>query len=410
MKLNGWPKGMDNIHQDNEIPVDALRRAVNMDITDSGKLRLRKGSTLSLSVSNAHSFWSDNKEIALFVHDNILKRFNRNATATNIANINAGQNKLAYVKVNSDVYFSCASDKGRVRDGIKSPWGIEVPTSPPELALTTGALEAGTYFAAMTYVLADGRESGASVLSSITLSASGGITTTALPVPADAAVATKRLYLSTPNGEVLYMAREVAANAQFINITTLQLGAELKTAYMTPPPHAIGLTYANGRIFMIDALDPTIVWHTEPLAYDLVNRRKNYYQFPEPVTVIAGTKTGLYVCSDKTYYIGNAGTAERTLDDVSDYQGVFGTLAIIPKTNDPVWLSERGAMIGRDGGALEILSEFTLVPGQMNNAAAMVREQNGLRQFVAVGNNTDGSAMQAGSYAEAEIIRKSGSC
>lgn len=410
MKLNGWTKGMDNTHQDNEIPGDTLRRAVNMDITDTGKLRLRQGSTLSLAVSNAHSFWSDNKDIALFVHDNILKRFNRDATANNIASINAGQNHLAYVKVNSDVYFSCASDNGLVRGSVKSPWGVEVPTSPPELSLTAGALEAGKYFAAMTYVLADGRESGASALSSITLDAVGGITTTALPVPDDASVITKRLYLSTPNGEVLYMAREVTASTQFINITTLQLGAELKTAYLSPPPLSIGLTYANGRIFMIDALDPRIVWHTEALAYDLVNRRKNFYKFPEDVTIIAGTKTGLYVCSDKTYYIGKAGSEDRTQTEVSDYRGIFGTMALIPRSNDPVWLSERGAMIGREGGALEMLSEFTLAPGQMNNAAAMVREQNGIRQFVAVGNTTDGSSMQAGSYAEAEIVRKSGSC
>jgi hypothetical protein len=42
----------------------------------------------------------------------------------------------------------------------------------------------------------------------------------------------------------------------------------------------------------------------------------------------------------------------------------------------------------------------------MNNAASMVRESDGIRQFVVVGNKTEGSTLEAGSYAEAEITRR----
>ena len=35
----GWPSGMDNIHADHELDAKTLRRAVNADVLDSGKIR-----------------------------------------------------------------------------------------------------------------------------------------------------------------------------------------------------------------------------------------------------------------------------------------------------------------------------------------------------------------------------------
>ena len=37
---------------------------------------------------------------------------------------------------------------------------------------------------------------------------------------------------------------------------------------------------------------------------------------------------------------------------------------------------------------------------------ALVREQDGCRQFIVVGNQAEASTLQCGSYAEAEIIRR----
>ena len=39
LSFAGWPSGMDNIHADHEIGADTLRRAVNADVLDSGKIR-----------------------------------------------------------------------------------------------------------------------------------------------------------------------------------------------------------------------------------------------------------------------------------------------------------------------------------------------------------------------------------
>lgn len=405
LSIKGWPKGMDNIHQPNELGGDTLSRAVNVDVLDSGKLRMRRGHQLTLAATNGHSLWDDGRGNALYVEGNQLKKFNGSSGIV-LGTVNTGLNRLAYVEINADVYFSAPGIRGRIRDGVMGPWGVELPASAPEIATTTGQLDAGIYFAAVTYVLDDGRESGASGIARIELNAVGGISTTALPIPTDPSISKKRLYLSTANGEMLYLAQELTGSTQFASIKTPPSGPELRTMFMSPPPYSMALTQSNGRCFMVDAGNPRIVWFTEPNDYDHVDLRSNFYQFPEPVTVIAGTRTGLYVCADQTYYIGNAGVADQHSQVVVfEHGGIAETMKIIPSTKEPIWMSERGAVVGHEGGQAQILAYGRLAPGALTSAAAMVREQDGLRQFVVVGQG-ESSAMQAGSYAEAEIIRR----
>ncbi len=51
MSFSGWPSGMDNVHADHELDAKTLRRAVNADVLDSGKIRRRKGFSPLLSGS-----------------------------------------------------------------------------------------------------------------------------------------------------------------------------------------------------------------------------------------------------------------------------------------------------------------------------------------------------------------------
>lgn len=397
---------MDNIHGDIELPADTLRRAINTDIMDSGRLKRRKGFAPVLALSGAHSLWSDGLT-AYFVLANNLRLFLENGTSSVVGVFLAGLNRLSGVKVNNDIYLTCKTARGRIRAGVLSPWGVEVPSSAPVLVATVGTMPAGVYYGAVTYLLADGRESGASKLASIILTAAGGIATTSMPIPVDTAITGKRLYLSTPDGEVLFMAQEVAAADQFANIGALASGARLRTEYLAPPPFGSNLAQYNGRIFIVDAADPSVVWFTEAFDYDHVDLRKNYYQFGAPVTIIAAVTDGLYVCADNTYFLPNAGGQEAGQRKVLGFGAVANSMSSIPNTTDVIWMTEHGPAIGKDGGIIELIAEKVIASGQMVEAAALVREKDGVRQFVIVGSTTQASALQAGSYAEAEIIRRS---
>jgi hypothetical protein len=406
--IKGWKNGMDNVHEDHELGDDTLRRAVNVDILDSGKVRRRRGSELAEALSGAHSAWDDGNDNAYLVVGNVLKKVLPGAALQTVGNVAAGNNHLSYVLVHDAIYFTCKSACGRIRNDIIERWGVEVPASPAILSETLGNLLPGTYSVAVTYLLADGRESGASIFSTIELENGGGVAITALPVPLDGAITRKRIYISTASGEVLYMAVELDAADQFAVINVPATGSELRTKYLSPLPFGVGIAFANGRIFVIDAADPRLVKYSLALQYDHTDKREKYYLFPEPCLVIAGTKSGLYVATaTKTYYIANAGTESPSVFSF-DFGAIAETARMIPKTQEYIWMSERGAVIGHDGGQPEILSGDSVVPGGMINAASMVRENDGLTQFVAVGNATDANRLQAGSFAEAEITRREG--
>lgn len=401
VQLAGWPKGMDNIHADHEIPADTLRRAINFDVFDSGKLRRRRGFSQALAASGAHSLWSDGADNAYFMAGGTLKRLSRDMSASSLGAVPSGVNPLAWSKVNADAYFTCPTARGKVTGGVLTDWGIDLPSSPPLMIQTAGALDVGTYHAVITYVMADGRESGSSAMSSHVLTASGNLAFYGLPIPTQAGVVGKRIYLTTADGEVFYRVAEVSA----VSGTAIlgAFGPELRTLYLTPPPRGTALAFALGRLFIADG---KTVWFTESMDFDHVDPRKNFYQFPKDVTLIAGTRDGLYVCADQTYFIAGAGTAEAVQRVVFDFGAIAGTNTIMPVTKDPIWFSERGAVIGKDGGMATIVSEKLVSPGRMTVAASMVREKDSLRQFIVVGNNSEASSLQCGSYAEAEIVRR----
>ena len=74
LPFGGWPSGMDNIHADYELDAKTLRRAVNADVLDSGKIRRRKGFSPFLSEPGAHSLWASSSGAAFFVSGQTLWR------------------------------------------------------------------------------------------------------------------------------------------------------------------------------------------------------------------------------------------------------------------------------------------------------------------------------------------------
>ena len=408
VNLGPWPAGMNNIAPDHALPTTkygrtvAVRNAVNVDFDDSGKVRRRKGFSQSAVISGAHSLWSGASAGAFFVAGNVLHSFD-GASSLALGAVNTAGGRLAYEEVDANVYFTGLAARGLIRGGALLPWGVEVPATPPTLAVSAGNLDPGKYFAAMTYVLADGRESGASQLTSASLGAAGGFAVVAMPVPLAAEVVKKRLYLSTADGDVLYLVMEAAPADQFAAIGSAPSGSELRTAYLSPPPLGHALTHFGGRIFIADG---KTVWYTEPHDYDHVDTRENFYQFGAEVSVIAAVMDGLYVCADRTYFIPGAGGKNAEQRQVLDFGAFAGTAQRMPKSKNSIWMSERGPVVATAGGAVEVLSEDSLSPGKMEGAASLIRESDGLRQFIAVGRAAEGSSLQASSYADAEVVRK----
>src|SRR3990167_880511 len=98
--INGWPKGVDNVHADFEVPSDALMRGVNINILDSEKVRRRGGHTLATAMSDAHSLWSDGVS-AYYIRNNVLYKYASNGVSTNMGDrkstrLNSSHSQISY--------------------------------------------------------------------------------------------------------------------------------------------------------------------------------------------------------------------------------------------------------------------------------------------------------------------------
>jgi hypothetical protein len=305
---------------------------------------------------------------------------------------------ITYEHVNGNVYFSDGLITKRITVAGVTEWGQDVPAAPVLLPVG-GALAAGTYIAAVTVVDAEGRESGASETTQITTNVVGGIRFDGLPSGSNA-----RLYLSTADGTMLYMVAETTIAPYDVLLSGYDKGKPIDTQFMTKPPAGRIIRHHYGRIYVADGLG--VVWYTEPYSHDLVYRGRNFYQFAEPVSVMESVTGGLWLVSDKTEFFGGTGPSDFRARTVLGYGAVYGTSQIEERTQDAIWYSTKGAIVGTSDGQATNIQEKNVAPDSGSVGASLVREQNGLRQVVVSVRDPNVSPLAADSFIEMEIIRK----
>ena len=124
---------------------------LNADADQTGKLSIRKGKTLYINKSGAHSLWSGS--CMLFAAAGKLYRVS-SGQAAEITSIDGPQYPLSYAEADGSVYISNPYWQG-IFDPIANSvatWGVSLPPGPMLLA-GSGNLPAGTYFLTMTNVV-----------------------------------------------------------------------------------------------------------------------------------------------------------------------------------------------------------------------------------------------------------------
>ena len=380
--INGWPLGIDNIQPDYAVEPGALRDAVNVDIFDSGKIRRRRGNVLRSALVGSHSLWSHPRlNKAYYVAGTTLYELSHTLTsAAVVTGLMAGA-AVAYLYVNGEVFWSNGITGGRILSGVNSPWGIETPSSEPNLTATTGGLPAGTYQVVTTFRNLAGEESGAQNSQSITLAATGGISLTNMPVASSGAVTHRNIYMTLQNSDVLYRILTLPVSTTSTTIGTLPTPSSvLKTQDYAPMPPGTILAYRNGQIFVASG---NYIYYSEPMRYGLYNPIQNFYIYPEPVTVMLAVPEGLHVCADRSYFMENPGTNDVVQRETLPYGGIRGTGIYFPNGTDVAWFSPRG-QVRATGGQVTPVTEKRHAPGMMSSGHAFIREQEGLKQVITV--------------------------
>lgn len=331
--------------------------AVNVDLDNSGQVGRRAGTTL-VRAGAAHSIWSQG-DMCVFVSGTSLMRLYPDYSSEVLAVGLVSGARVNYVEVNGRLYWSSATQSGVVADGRGRSWGMDIPL-PPGLAVIGGQLTPGQYQCVITHVRNDSQESGAALPSVIKLTADGGIRVT-WPTPPNP-VEWVRVYLSAPDGTVLYLADEVQATDQYTEITACAFALPLNTQWMDKPPPGQGLAYANGRVYIAVGVH---IFGTTELGYEYVDLRDYLPLDGTRVRLIAGVEGGLFAATEHAAYFLRGKTFDSMeMVIVATSGGIEGSVAYVDgrtATGIPEMAGKRCVLFATGDGVLLGLPDGTVM-------------------------------------------------
>ncbi len=376
-----------------------LAVANNCDIDKSGRIARRSGYANIVDTAT-HSLWaSDNLGLAVCVQGTTLFRINSDYSLSILATGLTAAARMSYKRVNDRVYFSNGFQTGVIENGHVRSWGLPVPPL-PGVGVTVGNMPAGSYQYVLTYFREDGQESGAGLAGVISVPAGAGLTFI-LPTPTDPGVVSRGLYLTTPNGDMLYLALTVPISTLVVTYTndTSELVLPLATQFMGPPPAGQIVGYFRGHTFV--GVDSTLYPSTD-MNYELFDLRQ-YIALESRVTLFAaledkeiytdGKKSGVFVGTDRSCgVLAGSKPGDFLYVPKTDYGAVEGAVAYVDGSlygdnatgakSLPMWLSKQGICVGLPDMEIRNLTrtKYSFTIG--SRGAAMFRP--GPNRFVAV--------------------------
>lgn len=367
-----------------------MTEALNIDIDDALGVSRRYGFSSALTTGIDRDFWADDS-IALGVGSDTLKLINPDFSTATLRTGLAHGHPLSYARIGNRTFWSNGADTGVVQDSQNRTWGIALP-SRPALAPGAGTLLAGEYQCAVTYLRADGQESGAGLASTITLATIGGITLSGISVSTDPTVTFKAIYATSVGGETMFQVGIIPNAQTTFLIDTVRPGASpLLTQFLQPPPPGDFIAESRGCML---AASGNRLYPSEPYAPELFDYRKSV-PFDGAITMIApinDSGAGVYI-GTLTKLIWLQGEAPEAWEyrTVAQYGVIPGTLcygdgALLGGNDSNVkvafFATQRGLCAGRAGGAFTNLSEARFSYPIQPRGAGVVRRHRGMAQFI----------------------------
>ncbi len=417
LSLTGFRRGLNNLDREESIPKDALRAAVNVDLDDMGKLSRRLGYGLVHALSDCHSLWSHYDHNCLFrVAGSEIQALNSSLQVIDQQTLQRPGNPVSYALAAGRTYWSNEYDSGVFADGF-ADWAVEQPGGNADVApaVGIGGLEAGIYQVTATFVHADGRESGAALATEITVPQGGGIALSNIPTPLSPNIQFVRLYRTTHNGDVLYLATDLPAGLDSCLLGHQQLGRALETQFLSAMPAGQIVRAHNGRLLV--AAGNVLFW-SEAMNYGLTRITENYIAFNDRITMMESVghagNVSLYVAAGKrTYSILGADPKEWARTVVAPHGAVPGasthidakSLGLDTTGEVAVWLGTDGCLVaGLQGGLLVRLHDRNyLGPEDATRGALAARDLPGITQMIALHSGGNASRMAASDIVEAEV-------
>lgn len=403
---------MNNVLPPEETDPGFLKTAENIDINKGGGIAKRKGYSL-VDSADYKSLWSSNSYLGTYaLRNGDLVSLDSGLNVTTLR-AGIGDEPISFEEIDDKVYYSSINYHGVIDANGERDWGTIKNTLAPTLTSTTGNLEAGEYQVAFTYVKSDGRESGVSISSTITLGSAGSGISVYIPTHTDSDVVYARIYCSTQNGERLYFSKIGLLGASTTISSQTNLITPLKTFGLDAPPLGHIIKYYRARMFIAQ---DNILWYSEPYQYEYFNLQSNYFEFPERIRAVMPVEDGIWIGSDRLYYLSgeDALTFKRsTKENVKVVEGTAHKVSgsYVHLDNTPIgykWLvtTDLGIFILFNQGLVINMTSDYLAVTQADSGSALFMEENGINRYLSVlKTNSQPNNASVGDLVETSIIR-----
>lgn len=368
-------KGLNNVSDPLRLKLGWMSAADNVDITNTGAIERRKGYVKVVNGAFTGAFTTSDLTRMYAVVGQSLVRFNADLTTEVVTSL-VGTGRMHWAEVNRLVFFNNGVDSGIISASHElSQWSWPEPPS-PALTTVSGSLPSGVYLACFTYLLPDGRETGAGVTSAIYLDGTQAMSVT--NVPSVSGLITQ-LYIAPANSTVMQMAGSVVGSTTW-NSSADNLGIDLATQFMDPLPRGSDvIQHWHGKMFAaqyLQASNQTVVWISEPLGFHLFNLNSGFFLVSGRVLALAPTAKALVVATDAEIYAYN----DEGMVLLAPYGVVPGWSWAKDEDNDTVMLwTKRG--VCRALPFENITQEYVSVAPGKQAGCALVR-RDGEKKFV----------------------------
>ncbi|MFG0381106.1 hypothetical protein ACF8C6_09095 [Pseudomonas sp. zbq_18] len=385
IRRDNWGAGANNIAPRDRLPDASLRAAVNVDPLPGGRLAARARYQRRYVGSAVRAVLALGDKL-LIADGTSLVEYNTLTDSSRVLRAITGAGPVVGAELNGRLYF-CAADEALEYDGVAvRPWGVpDVLLQPTTVVAAGGTLQPGPYQVAMTYTDQWGREGGTDRGLVITADA-GSCLRVIVPVPPSGCTA--NLYVSTPSGATLYLQRSGLTGGEVEIGSVVDDTARCETVLCRAPQPGHLMCAHNGTLAVAIGKHVQL---TKPMRPHLIDRARDFYQFPSRIGLLLSAQKTLFVSADRVHALSAIETAEVMQSRALEHPAIPGT-GLLLRDGRAAWMTRYGlAVAGPDG--VSLLTLRTFAPGTALRGAAGALDFNGNQLVVTTLTGRSGASL-----------------
>lgn len=191
--------------------------------------------------------------------------------------------------------------------------------------------------------------------------------------------------------------------------------------WLGKPPPARYMTYYNGRIY---GAFGNMLWATEFMLYNYVDRTRTFFQFEGEITMLAAVTGGVYVGTTVgVFWLGGLSLTDMKRQAVMDSPVIPGSAVMMPaelanprqigtQVDTPTqvsvaFLTTTGFCVGASDGKCTNLTEARVFFPAAQRASAFFRRQDGMNHYIVCADSEGDpkNGARFGDFVDGEVIR-----